>query len=79
MSMLEAESRETRCKGGLHAFGTMIGVPQFGGHENVFACDFATGESCLQGVADLALVAVAFRTIEVPESGFECVAGGRDG
>jgi hypothetical protein len=37
------------------ARGAMVGVPQFGGHKNVFACESSPGATRLQCRADLAL------------------------
>ena len=57
----------------------MIGVPELGGDEDIFAGDSSGGESGLESVTYLALVAVAFGAIEVTESGCERVSGGGDG
>jgi hypothetical protein len=51
----------------------MIGIPQFGGDEDVLARNPSSGKSRLQGLAHLTLVAVSLRTIEVAKSSFERV------
>jgi hypothetical protein len=53
----------------------MIGVPQLCGTKDVFTRDPSGGKSCLQGLADLALVPISFRTIEVSKSSFQRVSG----
>src|SRR5215469_14516466 len=53
----------------------MIGVPQLGGNEDVFARDSSSGKPSLQRFTHLALVPVSLRTIEVSKSGFQCVSG----
>src|ERR1700756_2739582 len=76
IQIFEAESFETRFESWFDALGPMIGIPQLCSDENVFARDPSRGKSCLQCAANLALVAVSFRAIEVTESGFQCVSGG---
>jgi hypothetical protein len=76
IQILEAESIQTRLESRFDALGPVIGVPQLCGDENVFARNPSRGESCLQCAANLALVAVSFRAIEVAESSFEGVSGG---
>src|SRR5580704_17710342 len=75
IQIFEAESFETRLESWFDALGPVIGVPQLCGDENVFARDPSRREPCLQGCANLALVAVSFRAIEVAESGVEGVSG----
>jgi hypothetical protein len=53
----------------------MIGVPQLCGNKDVFSRNPPSGKSCLQGLTHLTLVAVSFRTIEVPKSSFQRASG----
>jgi hypothetical protein len=53
----------------------MIGVPQLCGNKDVFTCNFPSGETCLQRLSHLTLVAVSLRTIEVSESSFQRISG----
>jgi hypothetical protein len=76
IQIFEAESFQTRLESRFDALGPVIGVPQLRGDENVFARDPYRGKSCLQRRANLALVAVSFRAIEVAESGFKCISRG---
>jgi hypothetical protein len=57
----------------------MIGVPQLGGHEDVFACDPCGRKPCLQRFADLALVPVSLGAIEVSIAGFQRFSGSAEG
>ena len=75
----EAESLEAGFEGGFDAVGAVVGVPDFCGDENVFAREAGGGEAFAEGLADFALVAVAFGAVEVAEAGDEGVAGGGDG
>jgi hypothetical protein len=75
IQIFEAESFQTRLESRFDALGPVIGVPQLRGDENVLARDRSTGECCLQRTANLALVPVSFRAIEVAESGVESVSG----
>jgi hypothetical protein len=49
----------------------MIRVPQLGSNKDVFAGNASGDESGLQRLTHLAFVPVTFRTVEVPESGFQ--------
>jgi hypothetical protein len=75
IQILELESVETRLESRFDALGPVIGVPQLCGNKNVFARDSSRGKSRLQRRANLALVPVSFRAIEVSKSGFQCVSG----
>src|SRR6516164_5059462 len=71
----EPESTETRLESRFDALGPVIGVPQLCGYKNIFARDPSGGKPRLQRAADLALVPVSFRAIEVSKSGFQRVSG----
>ncbi len=77
----ELKAGEAGFEGGFDAVGTMIGVPEFCGDEDVCAGDgvCCCGEAVVEGNADFALVAVAFGAVEMTEAGGEGVAGGGDG
>src|SRR5260221_7596177 len=75
VQILESEPVQTSCERRLDALGPVIGVPQLRGNKNVFARDPASGKPRLQRPANLALVPVAFRAIEVSKSGIQCVSG----
>src|SRR6516225_8827751 len=70
IEILETKSIQTPLESRFDAFGTVIGVPQLCSNKNVFACDPASGKSCLQRHAYLALVSISFRAIEMSKAGF---------
>jgi hypothetical protein len=75
IQVVEPESVQTRLECRFDTLRPMIGVPQLCGTKDVFTRDPSGGKSCLQGLADLALVPVSFRTIEVSKSSFQRVSG----
>jgi hypothetical protein len=50
----------------------MIRVPQLCGNKDVFTRNPFSGKSCAQRLANLTLVPVSFRAIEVSKSGLQC-------
>jgi hypothetical protein len=48
----------------------MIGVPQLCRNKDVFPRNPSSGKSCLQRLAHLTLVPIAFRTVEMSKSSF---------
>src|SRR5882757_7030504 len=75
IQILDPESVQARLERRLHALGAVIGVPQLCRNKNVFARDPSGGKSRLQRRANLSLVPVSFRAIEVSKSGFQRVSG----
>jgi hypothetical protein len=75
IQIVEPESVQTRLESRFDPLGPVIGVPQLCGNKEVFARDPTSGKARLERLAYLALVPVAFRTIEVSEPGFQRVSG----
>ena len=76
IEVVEAQFFEAGGEGGLDAFGPVIGIPQFGGDENIFTREFSGSQAGLQRGADFEFVAIALGAIEVAKSGGERVSGG---
>src|ERR1700722_9651592 len=76
IQIFEAESFQTRLESRFDALVLGIRAPQLRCDENVFARDPYRVKSCLQRRANLALVPVSFRAIEVAESGFKRTSRG---
>ncbi len=74
----EAEAGEAGFEGGFDAVGAMIGVPELCGDEDFFTRKTGCGEAFAEGLADFALIAVAFGAVEVTEASAEGIAGGGD-
>ncbi|MNF98897.1 hypothetical protein D3C84_817740 [compost metagenome] len=52
----------------LNPLGAMVGVPQLGGDEQVFAADCSARHHLLQGNADLFFISIALCTIEMTKA-----------
>jgi hypothetical protein len=79
IDITQLESLEARLERRPNALGTMVGVPQLRCDEEVIPSDRASGEHLLERIANFALVPVSFRTIEMPEAGFQRISGGVPG
>ena len=75
IQILEPESVQTCLERRFDALGPVIGVPQLCGNKNVLTRESASRKACLECLANLALVPVSFRAIEVSKSGFQRVSG----
>jgi hypothetical protein len=66
---LQSPTATVEC--GLNPLGSMIAVPQLSGDEDVLPPNRPSLERRLHSIADRFLIAVTFRTIEMPETHFQ--------
>ena len=71
IDVVHLQSPTATVKRGLDQLGTMIAVPQLGGDEDVLPPNRPRLERRLHRIADRFLIAVTFRTIEMPETHFQ--------
>ena len=79
IDMVDSQSPTTRVEGRLDPFWTMISVPQLGGYEQVLPLKRPRLERFLDRIAHRFFIAVALRTIEMPESHLQCSLGSVSG
>ena len=79
IDIVELQPPAARVEGGLDPFGAMIGVPELRGDEQVLPPKRPRLERFLNRIADRFFVAIAFRTIEMAKSDFQCSLGGLPG
>jgi hypothetical protein len=65
---VQAQPAQARLQRGLHPFGSVIVVPQLGGHEQLVTADGPGSEQLFERRADLCFVAVPLGGVEVAES-----------
>ena len=75
INVFELESLAARLEGRFDPVRTMIVVPQLRGDKYVFPLNCPWLDHLLHGVADRLFIAVAFRTVEVSKSHFQCGLG----
>src|SRR5215470_8054438 len=73
VEIAEAESVQTCLECRFDALGPVIGVPQLCGNKNGLTRKSASRKPFLQRLADLALVSISLRGIEVSKSSFQCI------
>ena len=78
IQIVEPESSETRLEGRFDALRPVIGVPHLRRNKNVSARNPPSGKSCLQRLANLALIPISFRAIEVSKSRVQRVSSRSD-
>src|SRR5208282_5310153 len=71
IQIVEPQSFQASLKSWFDTRRPVIGVPQLCGNKNVPTRNPSSGESFLQSLANLALVPVSFRAIEVSKPGFQ--------
>jgi len=75
IDIVEPESPTTRLEGGFDTVRTMIVVPELRGDKHILPPNCPGLEHLLHGIADCFFIAVAFRTIEMAKSHFQCGPG----
>ena len=75
IDIVELQSPAARIEGRLDPLRTMIGVPQLRGNEQVLPLKRSRLERFLNRITNRLFIAVAFRTIEMSKSDFQCRLG----
>lgn len=75
IDIIDFQSPATSVEGRLDPLRPVVRIPELRRDEDVLALDRAGRELRLQGLADFLFVAIAFRTVEVPEAHLQGVPG----